>query len=152
LLGLGAIAAPWASALLLAALRPPLDKSWLAYYEALARDAVTSAQQFGLAVAFLPHQAWISADAIVRTLWRLFVSRRKLLEWQTALHVERRESFEIRRVWNTMLPAIALVAGIVVLAVVVHLGRESGTLLGGRSWTLALSMLPLVALWVASPS
>ena len=84
LLGLAAIAGPWIVSLLLAALRPPLDKSWRAYYTAVGRDAVTSAQQVGLAVAVLPHQAWVSADAIVRTLWRLFVSRRFLLEWQTA--------------------------------------------------------------------
>jgi hypothetical protein len=40
---------------------------------AVGRDAVTSAQQVALAIAFLPHQAWLSADAIVRTLWRLLV-------------------------------------------------------------------------------
>ena len=47
LLGLGAIAAPWIVSLLLAAVRPPLDKSWRAYYRAVGRDAVTSAQQTG---------------------------------------------------------------------------------------------------------
>ena len=42
----------------------------------------------GLTLVFLAHQAWISADAIVRTLWRMGVSRRLLLEWQTASQVE----------------------------------------------------------------
>ena len=85
LLGLGAIAAPWIVALLLALFRPPLDKSWRAYYAAVGRDALTSVRQVTLAVVFLPHQAWISVDAIGRTLWRLFVSQRQLLEWRTAL-------------------------------------------------------------------
>ena len=75
-----AIAAPWIVSFLLAVVRPPFDKSWRAYYGAVGRDALTSAQQVGLAIAFLPHQAWVSADAILRTLWRLFVTRRKLLE------------------------------------------------------------------------
>ncbi len=35
-------------------------------------------------IAFLPHQAWLSVDAIVRVAYRRFVSRRHLLEWQTA--------------------------------------------------------------------
>jgi cyclic beta-1,2-glucan synthetase len=35
-------------------------------------------------IAFLPHQAWISVDAIVRVFYRRFVSRRNLLEWTTA--------------------------------------------------------------------
>jgi cyclic beta-1,2-glucan synthetase len=34
--------------------------------------------------AFLPHQAYFSADAIVRACYRLTVSHRNLLEWQTA--------------------------------------------------------------------
>ncbi|MBE0660307.1 MAG: glycosyl transferase [Bryobacteraceae bacterium] len=35
-------------------------------------------------IAFLPHQAWLSVDAIVRVAYRRLVSRRRLLEWQTA--------------------------------------------------------------------
>ena len=89
LLGIGAVAAPWVVSLLLAVLRPPLDKSWRAYYAAVGRDARTSVQQVGLALLFLPHQAFISADAIVRTLWRMTVSHRHLLEWRTASQIER---------------------------------------------------------------
>ena len=37
-------------------------------------------------IAFLPHQAILSADAIYRALYRQIVSRRRLLEWQTAEH------------------------------------------------------------------
>ena len=71
LLGVLAIAAPWIVSLLLALLRPPLDKSWRAYYATVGQDAMTSAEQVALAIVFLPHQAWVSADAILRTLWRL---------------------------------------------------------------------------------
>src|SRR5439155_2968365 len=70
-LALLALAAPWIISLLLAALQPPLDKSWRAYYAGVARDMRTSFEQVLLAVIFLPHQAWISADGIARTLWRL---------------------------------------------------------------------------------
>ena len=35
-------------------------------------------------VTLLAHQAWLMTDAIVRTLFRLFVSRRRMLEWVTA--------------------------------------------------------------------
>ena len=85
----GAIAAPWVVSLLLALVRPPLDKSWRAYYAAVGRDAATSIQQVALAIVFLPHQAWVSADAIVRTLWRMGVSRNHLLQWRTASQTER---------------------------------------------------------------
>ena len=51
-------------------------------------DATSAAAQFTLAVIMLPHQALVSIDAIVRTLVRMFVTRRRLLEWQTASQVE----------------------------------------------------------------
>jgi cyclic beta-1,2-glucan synthetase len=133
LLGVGAVTAPWVISLLLAALRPPLDKSWRAYYGAVARDAVTSAQQAGLALAFLPHQAWISADAIVRTLWRVLVSRRNLLEWQAASVTEKSVGDSARAAWRAFLPALVAV---VVLGVVARTGAAA----------------PLLALWMAAPA
>jgi len=144
-LGVLAIAAPWILALLLAAVRPPRDRSWRAYYAAVGRDAATSAQQLGLALAFLPHQAWTSGDAIARTLWRLFVSRRRLLQWQTASLAERTVSASPRAAWAAMGPASAAAAGIGVLALA---GRSNAT----PGLPLLIAIGPLVLLWAVSPA
>jgi hypothetical protein len=40
-------------------------------------------------VAFLAHQTLVQLDAVGRSMWRSFVTRRKLLEWETAAEVER---------------------------------------------------------------
>jgi cyclic beta-1,2-glucan synthetase len=149
LLGLGAVAMPWLVSLLLAAARPPLDKSWRAYYAAVGRDALTSAQQVGLALVFLPHQALISADAIIRTLWRMTVSRHHLLEWHTASQIERGTSASPRAAWRGMWPAVTL-AGAVALAVIWRATATSGT--AGSLWTVAIAVLPLVVAWMASPA
>ncbi|HET6765555.1 MAG TPA: glucoamylase family protein, partial [Longimicrobiaceae bacterium] len=146
-LGLLAVAAPWIMAVLLAALRPPLDKSWSAYYAAVARDAVTSAQQVALSVAFLPHQAWVAADAIVRTLWRVLVSRRYLLEWQTASTAERSVAATAGGARRAMWPAAAIAAGAALLAFL----RSTGLGSAESPAVLALAVLPLAALWAASP-
>ncbi len=143
-LGLLAIAAPWIVSLLLALLRPPPDKSWRAYYATVGQDAVTSAQQVALAVTFLPHQAWISADAILRTLWRLFVTRRCLLEWQTASLTERMAG-GARATWKRMWPAVALALGM--LGLVAWWPQP-----GQDRWTLALAVVPLAVLWILSPA
>ncbi|MFL5561875.1 MAG: GH36-type glycosyl hydrolase domain-containing protein, partial [Gemmatimonadaceae bacterium] len=159
LVALGAIAAPWIVSLFLAVVRPPFDKSWRAYYAAVGRDAVTSVQQLTLAIVFLAHQAWVSADAIGRTLWRLFVSRRKLLEWQTASQVERMTSADRGGVWRKMWPAVAI--GLVVLAMVStsawvlvalrasNRASASGSIAAGR---LLLVSVPTILLWILSPS
>ena len=147
-LGLGAVAAPWLVALLLAAVRPPLDKSWRAYYAAIGRDAVTSAEQLILAITMLPHQAYISIDAIGRTLWRLFVTRRNLLEWQTASTAERQATGSARELWRVMWPATAMSFAILLLvAAVTLLGDDRGMV-----WPLSIGALPVIVLWAVSPA
>ena len=37
----------------------------------------------------MAHIAWMMGDAIVRTLYRLFVSRQNLLEWRTASQAQK---------------------------------------------------------------
>jgi cyclic beta-1,2-glucan synthetase len=41
-----------------------------------------------LTLIFLPHQAMLMADAIVRTLFRQFISRKHLLEWESMAQTE----------------------------------------------------------------
>jgi cyclic beta-1,2-glucan synthetase len=148
LLGLGAIAASHVVALLLALLRPPMDKSWRAYYAAAGHDAGTSMQQVALAVTFLPHQAWVSVDAILRTLWRLWVTRRQLLEWQTASQTERLVAGGPGPAWRTMWPAVALPYGLLAVA------AGSVIAAGGAIAVAELvgAATPLLLLWTISPS
>ena len=143
-----AVAAPWIVTLLLGALRPPLDRSWRAYYAAIGRDAMTSARQLGLALVFLPHQAWISADAIVRTLWRMGVSRRNLLEWQTALQSERSRSSSGRDTWRAMWPSVLLSTGLFVALLVRHRADAGPWLFGCAVLTGAWVAAPQVAHWL----
>ena len=150
LLGLGAIAAPWIVSLLLALLRPPLDKSWRAYYAAVGRDAVTAIRQLTLTLVFLAHQAWVSADAILRTLWRMLVTRRHMLEWQTASQIERGLPNDATAAWRAMAPAAALSA--LVLAAVAWRVLSQPAVPGVLPWQLVVAVLPLAAAWVAAPA
>lgn len=45
-------------------------------------------EQFFLILSFLPYQAYLMLDAITRTIYRVFISKKNLLEWQTAADVE----------------------------------------------------------------
>ncbi|HET6681773.1 MAG TPA: glucoamylase family protein [Gemmatimonadaceae bacterium] len=152
LLGLGAIAAPWVISLLLAALRPPPDKSWRAWYAAIGRDAGNSAKQFALATLFLPHQAWLSADAIMRTLYRLFVSRRHLLEWQATARVERTLAGTFAELRLAMRHTVTLVAGgavVITAHAIMVAGAPEGTT--PALWQLLVAIWPLAILWILSP-
>ncbi|HEY0671580.1 MAG TPA: hypothetical protein VGD27_04900, partial [Longimicrobiales bacterium] len=143
-IAVGAIAAPWIASLLLAVLRPPLDKSWLAYYSAVGRDARTSLQQLALTLAFLPHQAFISLDAVTRSLWRSYVSKRHLLEWQTASRAEAVLSGGLRATVQAMLPALFIATAALVLVVVV--------VLAGRNALALAAAVPFILLWWSAPA
>jgi len=54
------------------------------HLRALAADVRLALSLTALLLVFLAHQAWLMADAIGRTLYRLLVSRRRLLDWVTA--------------------------------------------------------------------
>ena len=58
------------------------------HLRALVADLQAGLSVTALLRVFLAHQAWLMADAICRTLYRLFVSRRRLLEWVTAAQAQ----------------------------------------------------------------
>ncbi len=93
-----------------------------------------------LAITFLVSDTIISVDAIARTLWRVFVSRRHMLEWRTAAHTAARITGSTPRgaAWRFMWPSSVLSA---VLAVELALHDRAAL----------LPALPVLALWLLAP-
>lgn len=58
--------------------------------------------QILLIFSFLPHQAYLMCDAIIRTLIRVFLTKKNTLEWVTAADVERRLNNDIMSFWKRM--------------------------------------------------
>ena len=61
-------------------LRKPDEAPLEQHLAAVADTARTQFTQVLLALAWLPYEAFYSLDAIVRTLWRMLVSHRRLLD------------------------------------------------------------------------
>lgn len=87
--------------------------------------------------SFLTHNAASMADAIARTIWRMFVSKKYLLEWTTAAAAGQSAKGTLEWFMRTMAggllaPAVLLIVGIV--------------------WYPALwAVLPVVILWLLAP-
>ncbi|MEL6205413.1 MAG: glucoamylase family protein [Pseudomonadota bacterium] len=102
------------------------------------RQSLDHAGRWILEIVFMPNEAIVSLDAIARALWRLLVTRRRMLEWKTAAHVSAAGSDTRRRFWAEMAGAPMLstaIAGALVLL--------APTALPGA--------LPLLLLWTLSP-
>ncbi len=54
------------------------------YHSRVPGGIGTSIVQTAFRLWFLPYEAWISLSAIVTALWRMLISRKNLLEWETA--------------------------------------------------------------------
>jgi cyclic beta-1,2-glucan synthetase len=76
-------------------------------------------QHWLLTLLLLPYQSLVIADAIARTLLRLYLTRRHLLEWTTAAHVQRSLGAARKRLWRELWPCpllgSAAIAGTAVL-------------------------------------
>lgn len=66
--------------------------------------------QLIITIATLPHEAYLNTDAIIRTLWRMLISGKKLLQWNPYNNQQRQKSvFQFyARIWPAPLFAIAV--------------------------------------------
>ncbi len=94
-------------------------------------------------IAFLPHQAWVSVDAIARVVYRRFISKRHLLEWQTAEEAGAHKPSRVvyRRMWIISLCSAAL------LALQYVQGKSKFTFIFLGMWIAA----PELMRWLAHP-
>ena len=97
-----------------------------------------SFEQIVLIVSFTPYQAFLMLDAIILTLFRICISKRNLLEWQSSEFVEKNQSRtfigHLKRMW------IAPIMGIVIF----YLSFYSS--FGVIAYNLVVGVL-----WIASP-
>ena len=123
-----------------AAFRATLSGGRTAPWRVYARPLRNSAVRWLLFLAFVPVEALLALDAIARTLWRMYGTRRNLLEWTTAAGATRLvgEEVTLASTLRNTLPASLLAAA---LAVLVFFVRPSALLYA----------LPLLAVWVFAP-
>ena len=143
----------WTRVVLAIILLPPLIASMLDLLrkadEVLLRQHVSASLRSAghhfshafLAIAFLPYEAFFSLDAILRTLWRLLISHRRLLEWNPSSESERQGGTSLRHTIRMMWIAPATVVGVVIALLVLR-----------RASSVPFDVtVPLLLLWLASP-
>jgi cellobiose phosphorylase len=118
--------------------RKSADITWPMHLRGAAETVVRQSGQMFLTLAFLPYDAFISMDAIGRTLLRLLVTRKRLLEWRTSSDsalVSRNDLASCYfRMWIGPMTALA-----------------SASFLAFMQPTLLAAALPVFGLWFVSP-
>jgi len=88
LAGVAVLFLPGLLGLVVDLVRKPAALPWPRHVAAIVPSARRALGQSILALACLPYEAWVSLDAVLRTVWRMRLSRRRLLEWQPSLDAE----------------------------------------------------------------
>lgn len=97
-----------------------------------------------LDLTFLPHDTFLSLDAIVRSLIRKFVSGKRLLEWETAAQAESGSSSTTLDIYLQRSPLVALV---IALALAFTHARS---LFAAAPVLILWAFAPQVAVWLDS--
>ena len=109
------------------------------HFRALLTDLVLGVSQIAIRVTMLAYQTWLMFDAILRTLIRMFITHRHLLEWVTATQARNAVDLKLSAMYKRMAGGLLLaVAALVAIAYGSH-----------HSWTV---LLPFIILWIAAPA
>jgi cyclic beta-1,2-glucan synthetase len=109
------------------------------HFRGVLSDLGLGTCQIGLVFIFLTYQTWLMTDAILRTLGRLFITHRNLLEWVTAAQSKFSAESKLPAIYKRMGGGVALV---VVSIVTLVYGRH-------QAWVAAA---PFLVLWAAAPA
>lgn len=116
------------------------DGTWKDHWRFVKEQTRRTIAQTFVSIALLPHRAQMMTDATIRALVRMMVTRRQLLEWETAAATEHRLAGSrwsmIMELWFPPLFAMAI---------------ATAALMGGLKGSAVIPAMSLAVLWFCSP-
>ncbi|HEY2435070.1 MAG TPA: glucoamylase family protein [Vicinamibacterales bacterium] len=131
---------------------PRKAQSFPVYWRNLRADSAIALAQVALSVTFLAYHAWDTMHAIVLTLVRLTITKRRLLEWETAAATAARAAGiaggrAVLRFAADMMASPIIAAVVALLVSIVRPAALSSALPFLTLWVIA----PAVAYWLSKP-
>ena len=117
-------------------LKKPPDVAFLYHAIASLKAGVNQFIQHLFTLVCLPYEAWVSVDAIVRTNWRMFITHKRLLDWNLSSNISNNNSIIGTFIKMWIGPVVS--AGIMIFL----------------TWYAPLKLIPafpVLALWIISP-
>jgi len=119
-------------------LHKPADLTVKAYAEEIAGQLKITLIRFVFSLSILPYEVQQYADAILRTLWRMAITRRRLLEWTSSATESRKPRASL---WSAY-KFIAIAPLLAVFCITLLLTNLPVLLIAG----------PILLLWLLSPA
>jgi len=114
------------------------DLLWSQHIIASLREAGDRLEQAAFTIITLPYEAYFCQDAIIRTLWRMLISHKKLLEWNP-FNVKTRSNLNTltssyRTMWFSPVIAIG--------TIIYYMDSKQA---------MPLIVIPIILLWASAP-
>ena len=126
---------------------PARAQRWSVFWRTAAENIRTAAIQCALHLTFLANQAAEMVHAIGITLVRLAITRRRLLEWETAESVARRERSSRQFFFSQMVASPAVALGALTLVLI----KRPSALAVALPFVVLWTMAPMIAFWLSRP-
>ena len=117
----------------------PFGYSLSSYFAFQLSEAKRTLLSIAIEIITLPHQAYISADAIIRTIYRVYVSKKNLLEWQTALSTEQKLTNSLSSFVSMLAPSVL---GSIIISIAISFYTETYP---------TISTMLIALAWLSSP-
>ena len=144
---IGILLIPSAGVILLELLRKPGDVLWNQHFVTALRQARRHFFQTLYTLICLPYEAFFSLDAIARTLWRMLVTHKRLLEWNPSSNQNSHSSNNFAASCRSMWIAPLLSTVLFIYLLMSRPGALSAALLVLVLWFLS----PGITWWVSRP-
>ncbi|MCA9120425.1 MAG: cyclic beta 1-2 glucan synthetase [Planctomycetaceae bacterium] len=128
-------------------LRKPTDLPLRMHMSAALRSTTRPLAQNALTLFYLPYEASISGDAILRTIIRMTWTKSRLLEWKTSSDSDRGTDGSLLNTFRVM--AVSPLLAITALAVLAFSQVEAIPF--AAPWLAIWTASPLVAWWLSQP-
>ena len=139
LTAIGIILIPSIFISILDVLKKPADMLLRQHLTAAVRSAGTHFAQVAFTIITLPYEAFFSQDAIIRTVWRMLISHKKLLEWNPSNFMIRNKRINLLGSYRTM-----WISPVIVILTIAYFVFSKQT--------VPAVVFPILFLWAASPA
>lgn len=144
---IGTVMIPSVCVSLIAVFRNVIALPFVSHLRPVANTIICSLIQASLTIVFLPYEAFYSLDAVLRTVIRVGLTRKRLLEWKTASDAEGDQATDLTARIRTMWVAPALATCVTLILLIVR--PETLVVAGPILWMWLLA--PIIAWKISQP-
>ncbi len=147
---IGTIVIPFLPSVVLNVLQKPVDVTLGRHLTGAVKSAVRYCLQAVLTLVCLPYEAFFSLDAMVRTLWRMMITHRRLLEWNPSGNAGRNDRPELENLVGSCRSMGSASAIAVAVAIILAVLRPTTLPVAGPILILWF-FSPLITWWISRP-